>query len=101
MRQVGRAFIPAANEHLRSLAEVNASLIAFLQSKNPAQTAILDADACLAETSKKEALYSYKEFKAYQLLNIYWTEQDALPRSFATQTVDPGHCEALQNNIVI
>ena len=78
LRQKNKAFIPQANQHLRGLAKVNADLLGFVQSHNPIQTATLDIDACLVETNKKDALYSYKEFKAYQPLNVYWFEQDVL-----------------------
>ena len=32
-------------------------------------------DATLSETHKREAKYSYKKYKAYQPLNVYWAEQ--------------------------
>jgi hypothetical protein len=32
-------------------------------------------DATIVETHKREALYCYKKYKAYQPLNIYWAEQ--------------------------
>jgi hypothetical protein len=35
-------------------------------------------DATLVETLKKEALFSYKGFRAYQPLNVWWAEQQLL-----------------------
>jgi hypothetical protein len=35
-------------------------------------------DAVLMETNKAEALYSYKHFKSYQPLNVWWAEQGVL-----------------------
>ena len=42
---------------------------------HPKDTATLDMDATLAETWKRQSLFCYKKFKAYQPLNIYWAEQ--------------------------
>jgi len=80
-REKGKAFIPAANEHLRGLGLVNQDLVAFAQQKSPQTTATLDMDATLAETHKKDALFSYKGFKAYQPLNTYWFEQEMILHS--------------------
>lgn len=74
-REVGRAFIPEPNEHLRSLGQVNEELIAFAQRRHPQTVATLDQDATLVETHKRQALFSYQGQKAYQPLNTYWAEQ--------------------------
>lgn len=71
----GKAYIPAPNEHLRGLVKVNADMISFLQSRHPQQIATLDQDATLVATGKRDALYSYKGYKAYQPLNTWWSEQ--------------------------
>ena len=73
-REAGKAFIPDPNEHLKGLYAVNRDLVAFAQAKSPQTTATLDMDATLVETHKKDALYGYKGFKAYQPLNTYWFE---------------------------
>ncbi len=65
-RQPHKAFIPAPNEALQGLGKVNGDLVAFVQSRAPQGVATLDMDATLAETHKKEALYSYQGYKAYQ-----------------------------------
>lgn len=77
LRIGGKAFIPSPNEHLRGLAKVNADMIGFLKSQSPlAQSvATLDQDATLVETAKRDALYCYKGYKAYQPLNTWWAEQ--------------------------
>jgi hypothetical protein len=77
-RADGKAFIPRKNEHLRGLAQVNRDLVGKVQGRAPEQTATLDLDATLVETSKQEALYSYQGFKAYQPLSVYWAEQELL-----------------------
>ncbi len=64
-RGVGYAFIPAPNEHLRALGQVNEDLLDFAQRKSPQQVATLDQDASLVETYKREALFSYQGSKAY------------------------------------
>jgi hypothetical protein len=80
-REAHKAFIPAPNEHLRSLACVNADLVAFVQKHAPCKHATLDMDATLVETHKAEALYCYKKFAAYQPLNTYWAEHDLILHS--------------------
>jgi hypothetical protein len=75
LRQHGKAFIPAANEHLRGFVKVNRDFLTFLQTNNTHKTATLDMDATLVETSKSDSLFCYKGFKAYQPLNTWWDEQ--------------------------
>jgi hypothetical protein len=77
-RQAGKAYIPAPHENLLGLSRVNADLMSFGQKYAPETSATLDLDATLVETNKKEALYCYKHFKAYQPLNVYWTEQELI-----------------------
>ena len=74
-RVVGKAFIPEANEHLRGLGEVNAALLSSLQRHKPIREATLDIDATLAETTKREALYCYEGYRAYQPVTTYWAER--------------------------
>ena len=76
LRQPGKAFIPAANKHLRGFAKVNRDFLAFVQKHNPQETATLDMDATLVETNKSDSLFCYKSFKAYQPLNTWWAEQE-------------------------
>lgn len=38
--------------------------------------ATLDMDATLIETHKKDALFSYEGYRAYQPLNVYWAEEE-------------------------
>jgi len=70
-----KAFIPAPNEYLQGFAKVNGDMAAWAQKKQPERTATLDLDATLIETTKAKALYSYKKFKSYQPLNVWWSEQ--------------------------
>lgn len=78
LREEGKAFIPAANEHLKALGRINKELAGFETVKKTEETATLDMDATLAETSKKQALYSYKGEQAYQPLNTYWYERGVI-----------------------
>ena len=57
---------------------MNRSLLAFAQEHAQATTATLDMDATLIETHKRDALFCYKKFKAYQPLNCWWSEQGAM-----------------------
>ena len=69
-----KAFIPAPNEYLQGFAKVSADMAAWAQEKQPESTATLDLDATLIETTKAKAMYSYKKFKSYQPLNVWWVE---------------------------
>ena len=88
----GMATIPAVTQALRGLWRVNQALLDFLQKRQPAATATLDMDATLIETHKREALFCYKKFKAYQPLNCWWAEQGAMLYSeFRDGNVPAGH----------
>lgn len=92
LRKPGKAFIPLPNEALRGLARVNRDLLAFLQSRRPEKLATLDMDATLVATFKRDALWSYDGRKAYQPMNVYWAEQEALLYSeFRDGNVPAGH----------
>jgi len=86
------AFIPPANKHLQGLSAVNADMMAFVQKRNPQGIATLDQDATLVATGKRESLYSYKGFSAYQPLNTWWAEQSmVLHTEFRDGNVPAGH----------
>jgi hypothetical protein len=80
-RRPHQAFIPAPNPALGGLGKVNADLVAFIQGHSPQEVATLDQDATLVETHKREALYCYQGFKAYQPLTTYWAEQGLVVHS--------------------
>jgi len=76
LRQPGKAFIPAANTHLKGLACINEELASFTHFQASEETmATLDMDATLIASGKESALYCYKGDKAYQPLNTWWAEQ--------------------------
>ena len=88
----GTAFIPAVTRELQGLWRVNRSLLEFLQEHQPAASATLDMDATLIGTHKRDALYCYEKFKAYQPLNCWWAEQGAMLYSeFRDGNVPAGH----------
>ena len=63
-----------------------------MQQQNPQKVATLDQDATLVETAKREALYGYKGYKAYQPLNTWWAEQEmVLHTEFRDGNVPAGH----------
>ncbi|MBI1909014.1 MAG: IS1380 family transposase [Deltaproteobacteria bacterium] len=80
-RGVGYAFIPALNEHLQALSRVNEDLLRFAQRRSPQREATLEQDASLVETYKRDALFSYQGYKAYQPLTTRWAEQDMIVHS--------------------
>jgi len=73
-RGIGYAFIPAPNEHLQALNRVNGDLLRFAQQRSPQREATLEQDASLVETNKRDALFSYQGYKAYQPLTTRWAE---------------------------
>jgi hypothetical protein len=73
-RAPGKAFIPKKNAHLSGLSSVNRALLAGVAKHRPQKEATLDIDATLAETNKREALYCYDGYRAYQPLTTYWAE---------------------------
>jgi hypothetical protein len=81
LRVAGKALIPKANEHLLGLRRVNADLVEWVQGCSKRMVATLDLDATLIETTKKEALFCYKHFRAYQPLNVWWAEQELMIHS--------------------
>jgi hypothetical protein len=91
-RVTGKAFIPAPNRHLDGLMRVNGDVVKFIQSRRPEKIATLDQDATLVETAKRDALYGYKGYKAYQPLNTWWAEQElVLHTEFRDGNVPAGH----------
>ena len=77
-RVEGTAFIPAPNAHLQGLGKVNQTLLASVQRYAPCAEATLDIDATIQETHKREALFCYKGYRAFQPLNVYWAETGLL-----------------------
>ena len=75
LREPHTAFIPACKKPLAGLVRANAAFVSGVQRRSRVNTATLDMDATIVETHKREALYCYKKHKAYQPLNIYWSEQ--------------------------
>jgi len=88
----GTAVIPPLTELLSALIRINADLVAAIYRQNPADHATLDMDATLIETTKKEALFSYQGYRAYQPLNTYWAELGCiLHTEFRDGNVPAGH----------
>jgi hypothetical protein len=80
-RGMGKAFIPAPNAALEALGRVNPDLLNFAQRHHPQSEATLEMDASIIETSKQDALFSYKGSQSYQPLSVRWAEQDLVPYS--------------------
>ena len=77
----GKAWIAPVPESLSSLRRVNAEFIAAVNARAQEKVATLDVDATLQEVFKENALHCYKGFKAYQPLNVYWSELDLVLHS--------------------
>jgi|HubBroStandDraft_1064217.scaffolds.fasta_scaffold55354_2 hypothetical protein len=80
-RVEGKAFIPASNEHLKSVRVLNTALVARLQERRPQKAATLDCDATLVPTENQSALFCYKGYRAYQPYNVWWAEQQVVVHS--------------------
>lgn len=78
LRKVGKALIVQPNEHLLGLRRVNSEFVGFVQGCSKQMVATLDVDATLIETTKKDALFCYKHYRAYQPLNVWWAEQELM-----------------------
>jgi len=66
LRQPGKAFIPAPNEHLQGLVKINKDLAAFSGFQNSESTATLDMDATLVATNKVDYIATGKGEKKDQ-----------------------------------
>jgi hypothetical protein len=80
-REAGAAFIPTPNDKLKALVRLNNPLVACIQKQSPTTVATLDQDATLSCTYKRNALFCYKGFKAYQPFNTYWAEHGVILHS--------------------
>ena len=58
--------------------KINGDFIASVQKHNFCTEATLDQDATLAATQKKDALFSYEGYKAYQPFTTWWAEQQMI-----------------------
>ena len=91
-RQEGHAWIPKDPAALAGLRLVNRDLIAEINQRNPQTTVTLDMDATLKDVFNKNALFSYKGYKAYQPFNVYCPELDVVVHSeFRDGNVPAGH----------
>jgi hypothetical protein len=91
-RVEGCAFIPAANEHLGGLCKANTALLGEVQRHARCREATLDIDATCNETTKREALFCYKGYRAYQPISSYWAETGMVVLSeFRDGNVPAGH----------
>jgi len=70
-----KAFIPAPNKHMKHLLSFFGHLSSFVQKNRPVQSATIDVDGVICESSKETAFYTYKKEKGYQPMNAYWHEQ--------------------------
>ena len=92
MAKVGRATIPAPTAGVRGLLQVNRALVAWIQRCRPQQVATLDMDATLIESHKRQALWCYEHYPAFQPLTTYWWEQGVvLHTEFRDGNVPAGH----------
>ena len=73
----GHASIPRSAA-LDAFTRINRDIASAFQRRRPSSTATLDMDATLVETAKKDALFSYEGYKAYQPLQVFWAEQELL-----------------------
>jgi hypothetical protein len=77
-RGQGAAYIPTPGKTARKLSICNQRLLAALERNRPSEAITLDLDATLIETYKSDSLYSYKGYRAYQPVNVWWDEQQVM-----------------------
>ena len=75
-RGMGQAFIPAPNESLKALRQINPDLLRFAQRKSPQTEATLEMDASIVVTTRQDALFSYKGSQSFQPLSVRWAEMN-------------------------
>ena len=80
-RGYGRAYVPAASDGVLGLRRVNADLFASTYVRTPLDHLTLDLDATIKEVEKKDALFCYKGFPAYQPLNVWCAELEWMVHS--------------------
>jgi len=73
----GTASVPQSAA-LTGFGRINQDLAAAVQRQTPSSIATLDIDATLVETQKRDALFCYEGYRAYQPLNVYWAEQELI-----------------------
>jgi len=71
----GTASVPQSAA-LTGFGRINQDLAAAVQRQTPSSIATLDIDATLVATQKKEALFCYEGYTAYQPLNVFWAEPE-------------------------
>jgi hypothetical protein len=81
LAQQGQATIPAPTPGLRGLYRVNRDFLAWVQQCRPQTEATLDMDATLIESFKRDALFCYQHYQAYQPLTVRWAEQGVIAHS--------------------
>ncbi len=95
-RVKGKAVIPPLTELRSRLERINADLVAAIHARNPVEHATLDMDATLIATNKKDALFSYQGYKAYQPLNTCWAELGCVLHTEFRDGNVPAGCEQLR-----
>jgi hypothetical protein len=69
------SFIPRESNRLAGLAEVRNQIArAYVSAAKPDRKVTLDVDAHLVESTKKEALDTYKHFRGYQPMLVTWAQ---------------------------
>ena len=90
-RPAGTGKILPIGDSIQGLKALNTLPIRVAQKLNPQGVATLDMDNNIIETNKRNALFCYKKYKAYQPFNVYWHEQAMmLHTEFRDGNVAPG-----------
>jgi len=88
----GEASIPESIKTQRAFLSINERMFTILDRYQSERRATLDQDATLVAADKRDALYGYKGYKAYQPLNVYWHERGMmLHTEFRPGNVPAGH----------
>ena len=75
------AHVSELSESHGGLINLVAHLLSFAQKNRPCRTGTLDMDATIVKSDKSDARMSYKGYRGYQPLNLYWWEQEMVVHS--------------------
>ena len=90
-RSEGTSKILPVADTVEGLKALNRLPLRVAQKLNPQKIATLDMDNNAISTQKRDALFCYKKFKAYQPFNVYWHEHAMmLYTEFRDGNVPPG-----------
>jgi hypothetical protein len=72
------AYIPGENEPLAGLASVMTDFVHAVAKRRQATEAVIDADATIVESHKREAKFHYDDGRGYQPMVAVWAQEELI-----------------------